>query len=106
MNRTWLKVLSILWLTIITPLLGVLPLLILLAEPDSFINRFGVSILRELRQLILPDPAPDISHIALYDLAPEPVWWVMIPAVFSVATLFLCGWYSWLSRRKRVNALR
>jgi hypothetical protein len=105
MNGIWLKAFSILWLTIVTPLLGVLPLLILLAEPDSLTNRYGVTILRDLRRLILPDPAPGASHVALSDLAPEPVWWVVIPAVFSVATLSLCGWYAY-SRKKRGNVLR
>ena len=103
MNRAWLKLFSIFWVTIVTPLFGVIPVIILLADPGSVTSRYGVAILRDVRRLILPDPAPTVSHIALYDLAPKPGWWVMILAVFFVA--FLSGWHSWRSRRKTGNAV-
>ena len=103
MNRAWLKLFSIFWITIVTPLFGIIPMVILLADPSSDTSRYGVAILRDLRRLMLPDPAPTVSHVALHDLAPKPVWWIMIPAVFFVA--FLSGSHLWRSRTKIGNGL-
>lgn len=91
MRGWWFRAFSLIWLAVVTPLLGVLPLLVLLADPDSLTNRWGVAVLRDLRKLIMSDLAQGTSHITLYDLAPGPVWFVTIPAVFATAIFSL--WY-------------
>lgn len=105
MDRVGLKSFSIIWLAVVTPLFGVLPVLIMLSEPDSMMSRYGVAILRDLRRLMLADPAPGASHVALSDLAPGPAWLVIVVLVFSVAILFIRKWYVWYSRGKKVKYL-
>jgi hypothetical protein len=89
MKKPLLKVFSIVWVVFVTPLFGLLPLLVVVTGPGTFVELFGVALLRDVRGLFLADPAPNVSHLSLYELAPEAFWWLVIPIVFFITALAL-----------------
>ena len=101
MKSKWLKVFSLLWLIFVTPVLGLLPFLLLsgLMSPYGDAGRFAVVILRDVRSVAFPDPAPEASHVGFYHLASSSVWWVVVVAVFSISTLPLYYWWRAYARR-------
>ncbi len=101
MKSGWLNASSILWLTFVTPVFGLLPLLLLteIISPYGDAGRYAVALLRDVRRVVLPDPAPESSHVGFYDLSSASVWVVVISAVFSVSALSLYYWWRVYARR-------
>jgi hypothetical protein len=95
MKRRWLKASGILWLIFVTPVLGLLPLLLLteIISPYGDAGRYAVALLRDVNRVVLSDPAPESSHVGFYDLASASVWVVITSVVFIVAALSV--YYLW-----------
>ena len=101
MKSICLKASTIAWLIFVMPVLGLLPLLLLteIISPYGDAGRYAVALLRDLRGLVLPDPAPEASHVKFFELAPESAWWVIVVAVFFVSALALYYWWRAHARR-------
>lgn len=97
MHKPVLKVFSMVWIVFVTPLFGLIPLLAVISGPGKLAGLLGVALLRDVRGLFFADPAPEVSHLSLYELAPEEFWWLVIPIVFFITALALC--YFRLSRQ-------
>lgn len=103
--RVALKLLTAFWLLGVTPLAGIFPLLNMtgiISDYDGS-SLIGLALLRDVRGVFLTDPAADVSHLYLYDLAPRPVWLIMICAVFVIALLLVCHHLKFTGRQKRFN---
>jgi len=95
-KRTWLKYFCILWLTVITPLFGILPLLIQLAIPTGGFIYLELAFLRAFWGMFRPDPDPGTS-----DVGPNLTnqqWWAMISVTIALAIVALS--YCILESRK------
>ena len=102
--KAWgIKLFSVFWLVFALPVLGVFPLLVLTGATDPYADagRQQVELLRSVRRLILPDPAPGFSPLELTDLAPAWVWACVILVVFGVSALSLYQWW----RVSRIRAV-
>jgi hypothetical protein len=90
--KAWgVKLFSAFWLVFVLPVLGVFPLLLLTGATDPYApaGRQQVEVLRAIRGLVLPDPAPGFSPLELPDLAPAWLWVCMVVIVFAVSGLSL-----------------
>jgi hypothetical protein len=104
MNRTWLKVLSVLWLVIITPIFGLIPLWCIGYGGNGAICNIDRAFLLEVWLLL----APDHSEPRFTDAYPPLTaaqWWTMISIVLGVAIVALYYCYKWwiTEKRQRVN---
>ena len=102
MRSKLLKAFSLLWLIAVMPLLGIIPLLLMteVLDPGFDVSgRLALAVLRDLRGLVLPDPAPQNSHVSFYVLAPKAVWVMIMAVVFSVSGVFLYYWCRVITRR-------
>jgi hypothetical protein len=100
--KAWgVKLFSIFWLAFVLPVLGVFPLLLLTGATDPYTDtgRYQVELLRAVRGLVLPDPAPGFSPLELTDLAPTWFWVCVVVLVFCVSAVSLYQWW-------RVNRIR
>lgn len=61
--------------------------------------RFAVALLREVRGIVLHDPASDVSHVGFYALASQSVWLVVVATVFGVSVFCLFYWWRVYARR-------
>ena len=106
--REWLlKAFCILWLAIITPAYGVLPLLVELdiGNDDSidlpfFIHRLEGDLLRLAYSVFFGDPAPNSTHVSHFNMLTDAQTWGLVLFVFTIAGVAL--WY--LYRVFRVRA--
>jgi hypothetical protein len=102
MRSKLLKAFSLIWLIAILPSLGIIPLLLMTEVLDpgfDVLGNLALAVLRELRGLVLPDPAPEFSHLSFYMLAPKAVWVMIMAVVFSVSGVFLYYWCRVITRR-------
>ena len=101
MKGPLLKAVTIFWLLFVLPVLGLLPLLLMfdVLDPSEFRGRFALAVLRDVRGIILPDPAPDVSHLYFYDLAPQMAWVVIMVIAFCGAGLSVYYWWRLFARR-------
>jgi len=101
------KAISILWLAIITPAYGVLPLLVVLdigndenIDIPFFIHRLEGDLLRLAYSIFFGDPAPGVTHVSHYNMLTDAQSWALVSFVFIVAAV--AAWY--LYRAFRVRA--
>ena len=102
MRSKLLKAFSLIWLIAILPLLGIIPLLLMTEALNPGFDVSGnlaLAVLRELRGLVLPDPAPQNSHVSFYELAPKAVWVMIMAVVFSGSGVILYYWCRVITRR-------
>jgi hypothetical protein len=104
MNRAWLKVLSVLWLVIITPIFGLIPLWCIACDGSGAICNIERALLLDVWLLLAPNhPEPIFDHEVPPLTAAQ--WWAMISIVLGVAIVALyycCKW--WIEiRRQRTN---
>lgn len=86
-KRTWPKYFCILWLMVITPLFGILPLLIRLAIPTGGLIYLELEFLRAFWEMFRPDPDPGTSDAGPNLTSQQ--WWAMIYVTFLLATIAL-----------------
>lgn len=87
MFRVAIKILSLLWIGVITPIFGILPIIVMFSEPSGVFNMYGVAFFRDIGGLISKDPSPDVSHLTLFDIASRPSWFAIIICVFFIAVV-------------------
>lgn len=86
-KRTWGRYCCILWLAVITPLFGILPLTIRLAIPTGELLYLELAFLRTFWGMFRPDSDPGSS-----DVGPNLTnqqWWVMISVTLVLASVAL-----------------
>jgi hypothetical protein len=99
--QAWLKVLSVFWLAVVTPLFGILPLWCILnpgARSGALCN-IERAFLLSVWTLIFPDPAPGVS-----DVGPpltERQGLIVIFIVLAIAALSLYYCFRWRKNAKR-----
>lgn len=101
MKSTLLKAVTIFWLLLVLPALGLLPLLLMfdVLDPSELGGRLALAMLRDVRGIILSDPAPENSHLYFHDLAPQIAWVVLMIIVFCGAGLSVYYWWRLFARR-------
>lgn len=101
MKSTLLKAVTIFWLLLALPVLGLLPLLLMfdVLAPSEIGGRLALALLRDVRGIILSDPAPDVSQLYFYDLAPQMAWVILMVIVFCGAGLSVYYWRRLFARR-------
>ena len=107
MRGKLLRAFCILWLVIVTPAYGVLPLLVVLDIGDdenmdihSDIHRLEGDLLRLAYSIFFGDPAPNSTHVSHYDMLTDAQTWGLVSFVFVIAGV--ASWY--LYRAFRVRA--
>jgi hypothetical protein len=103
--RVALKLFTAFWLLVVMPLAGIFPLLNMagILSDDNSSGLIGLALLRDLRGVFLADPAADVSHLSLYDLAPQPVWLRLACVVFATAVLLVRQHFRVTSRQTRFD---
>ncbi len=90
LNNAVTKLVCMFWLTIVTPIFGILPIFIVLRLRPTVLIPFlhlDLAILSDFWNLFYPDPALDVS-----DAGPPlstNAWWLMITITLGVALLAL-----------------
>src|SRR5215210_937837 len=101
MKSRLLKAFTIFWLLLVLPVLGLLLLLLMFDILDASENSglLALALLRDVRRIILPDPAPGVSHLYFYELAPQMAWIVVMVIAFGGAGLSLYYWWRLYAKR-------
>ena len=88
------KAISILWLAIITPAYGVLPLLVVLdigndenIDVPFFVHRLEGDLLRLAYSIFFGDPAPDATHVSHYNMLTDTQTVALVSFVFIIAAM-------------------
>lgn len=93
-KRAWLKLASVLWLLLVTPILGVIPLYCMLSSSarGSLLCRLDAALLADIWISFHPN-----AQLGMDEWPPitEWQWWVIIPAVLSIAALAAYYCFRW-----------
>lgn len=91
--RQFIKICSVIWLFVVTPIFGIFPMLLLLQIPiPRYVLFIGLAILREMICLFIADPEPYTNDVGppLTKLG----YIIMISIVFSLASFSLYFLYN------------
>ena len=98
MREKLLKAFCILWLAIIMPAYGVLPLLVELDIGDDdgmnlpfFIHRLEGDLLRLAYSGFFGDPAPNSTHVSHFNMLTDTQTWGLVSIVFIITGV--AAWY-------------